>query len=261
MKVMCLHSQQEIEAFLRRNPFLHLYSLGDLDDFFWPYTTWYALKEQQQITQLALLYSGTSLPTLLGLTEEPTDRMRELLQSILHLLPVRMYAHVSGNLATVFADDYHLHSHGIHYKMALIYKAQLETIDTARVVPLSISDVDELEALYRLSYPGNWFDPRMLETGCYYGIRQEKVLVSVAGIHVYSPHYKVAALGNVTTHPAYRGKGLATAVCAKLCQSLLQTVDYIGLNVKADNHSAIRSYGRLGFEYIATYEECALERK
>ena len=85
MKVMCLHSQQEIEAFLRRNPFLHLYSLGDLDDFFWPYTTWYALKDQQQITQLALLYTGTSLPTLLGLTEEPTDGMRELLQLLLRI--------------------------------------------------------------------------------------------------------------------------------------------------------------------------------
>ena len=50
--------------------------------------------------------------------------------------------------------------------MGLVHKEQVETIDTARVVQLSGSDVDELEALYRLSYPGNWFDPRMLETGC-----------------------------------------------------------------------------------------------
>ena len=261
MKAMSLHSQEEIAAFLRKNPFLHLYALGDLDDFFWPYTTCYALKDQQQILQLALLYTGTSLPTLLGLTEEPTDQMRELLQSILHLLPIRLYTHVSGDLATVFARDYHLHSHGAHYKMGLIHREQVETVDTSRVVPLSSSDVNELEALYRLSYPGNSFDPRMLETGCYYGIRQGKELVSVAGIHVYSPKYKVAALGNVTTHPAYRGQGLATIVCAKLCQSLLQTVEYIGLNVNADNLSAIHAYERLGFEYVATYEECALERK
>src|SRR5438874_8730545 len=130
MKVMCLHSQQEIEAFLRRNPFLHLYSLGDLDDFFWPYTTWYALKDNQQITQLALLYTGTSLPTLLGLTEEPTDGMHELLHLLLHLLPARLYTHLSGDLATVFADDYHIHSHGIHYKMGLVHKVQVEAVDT-----------------------------------------------------------------------------------------------------------------------------------
>jgi GNAT superfamily N-acetyltransferase len=261
MRVMFLHSQQEIEAFLRRNPFLHLYALGDLDDFFWPYTTWYALTDRQQIAQLALLYTGTPLPVLLGLTEEPTDQMRELLESMLHLLPIRLYTHVSGDLARVFARDYHLHSHGAHYKMGLIHKEQVETVDTAPVVPLFSSDLDELEALYRLSYPGNSFDPRMLETGCYYGIRRGKEIVSVAGIHVYSPKYNVAALGNVTTHPAYRGQGLATIVCAKLCQSLLQTVNYIGLNVKADNLSAIHAYERLGFEYMATYEECALERK
>src|SRR5947209_9538203 len=160
MKVMSLHSQQELEAFLRKNPFLHLYSLGDLDDFFWPYTTWYALKDQQQIMQLALLYTGSSLPTLLGLTEEPTDQMGELLQSILHLLPTRLYTHLSGDLAMVFADDYQVHSHGAHYKMGWVHKEQVETVDTAQVVPLSGSDVDELQVLYRLSYPGNWFDPR-----------------------------------------------------------------------------------------------------
>ncbi len=56
MKAICLHSKEEIEKFLRRNTFLHLYSIGDLDDFFWQYTTCYALKENQKITQLALLY-------------------------------------------------------------------------------------------------------------------------------------------------------------------------------------------------------------
>ena len=55
--------------FLRQNTFLHLYEIGDLDDFFWQYTTWYALKVQNQIQQLVLLYTGTPyLPTLVGLT-------------------------------------------------------------------------------------------------------------------------------------------------------------------------------------------------
>src|SRR5437870_2606172 len=121
MKALCLHSQQEIEKFLRHNTFLHIYAIGDLDDFFWPYTTWYALRDPQlqHITQLALFYTGTSLPVLLGITEEP-DIMRELLQSILYLLPKRFYTHLSGDLASVFAHDYHIQSHGPHYKMALV---------------------------------------------------------------------------------------------------------------------------------------------
>jgi predicted GNAT family acetyltransferase len=85
--------------------------------------------------------------------------------------------------------------------------------------------------------------------------------VGVAGIHVYSERYKVAALGNVTTHPEFRGQGVATAAVAKLCRELAHTVDNIGLNVKADNPGAIASYKRLGFEIIATYEECTVEAK
>ncbi|HCF30395.1 MAG TPA: GNAT family N-acetyltransferase [Cyanobacteria bacterium UBA11049] len=261
MKPVCLHAKDQIEAFLCRHPFLHLYSIGDLDDFFWNYTTWYAFLDQQQIEQLVLLYTGTSLPVVLGLSEEPTDLIEELLQSIAHLLPKRFYAHLSGDLATVFADDYQIESHGLHLKMALSNSALLDTADTSDVIPLSAADRGELEDLYRLAYPGNWFEPRMLETGHYYGIRRGAALVSVAGVHVYSQQYKVAALGNITTHPQFRGQGLAKVVCAKLCKDLWQKVEHIGLNVKADNYSAIACYTKLGFKAIATYEEYLLELK
>src|SRR5713226_7873556 len=265
MKAICLHSKEEIEKFLRRNTFLHLYSIGDLDDFFWPYTTWYAFKgnhddpDHQKITQLVLLYSGLPLPTLLGITKEPTDEMYALLQSIIPLLPKRFSAHLSGDTATALANDYHAHSYGKHYKMALLNKARLAAIDISNVVSLTVADLPEIEALYRASYPENCFDPRMLETGCYYGMRNGRDLVSIAGIHVYSPRYKVAALGNVTTHPDFRGQHLGTTVCAKLCEELLRTVNHIGLNVQADNISAISCYKRLGFERIATYEEYTFE--
>src|SRR5437868_2648858 len=155
MRAICLHDKQTIEAFLRQNTFLHLYEIGDLDDFFWQYTTWYALQDQYaQINQLALLYTGGTTPVLLGLNED-------------------------------------------------------------------------LEELYSISYPGNWFDARMLETDHYFGIYDGKQLASIAGIHVYSPHYKVAVLGNVTTHPDYRKLGMGTATCAKLCQVLYHSVEHI----------------------------------
>lgn len=262
MKVVCLYAKDEIEAFLRRHTFLHLYSLGDLDDFFWHYTTWYALKDEKRIEQLVLLYdTGTSIPVLLGLTEEPTDLMAELLRSIVYILPKKFYAHLSGDVASILADDYQIKSHGLRYKMALTDSSRLDTVDTSFANPLITSDRSELEELYKVSYSDNWFEPRMLETGYYYGIRRGGALVSVAGVHVFSEKYKVAALGNITTHPLFRGQGLATVVCAKLCQELLPTVEYIGLNVKADNQSAISCYAKLGFKCIATYGEYSLELK
>jgi predicted GNAT family acetyltransferase len=99
----------------------------------------------------------------------------------------------------------------------------------------------------------------MLETGRYVGIRRDRELVCVAGVHVWSPTWRVAALGNVATLPAARGNGLATAACATLCRILLDDgIETISLNVRADNHAAIRAYEKLGFAHAADYDEVEL---
>jgi predicted GNAT family acetyltransferase len=121
--------------------------------------------------------------------------------------------------------------------------------------------LDDLLRLYDESYPGNWFDPRMLQTRQYFGLRVNCRLVSVAGVHAYSQAYRVAAIGNVVTHPAHRNKGYAKLVTARLCQSLLEKVNHVGLNVKADNAAAIACYRGLGFEIVAPYGEFTIEGK
>jgi RimJ/RimL family protein N-acetyltransferase len=153
--------------------------------------------------------------------------------------------------------------------MILAHPERLELVDASipdasirsagKVTRLEAADLPALQALYEASYPGNWFDPRMLETGCYYGFRSGMEILSVAGIHVYSPSYRVAALGNITTHPAHRGRGLCISVTARLCHVLLQEMDFIGLNVKADNAAAIHCYEKLGFERAGEYEEYLIE--
>ncbi len=259
MPTVCLHDKAAIAACLRRNPYLHLYTLGDLDDFFWPYTIWYGLTDgAQQLQQVVLVYTASQPPTLLALADEPGDSMRELLRSLLPLLPRQLHAHVSGHLAENFRPDYTIQSHGPHLKMALQDPSQLQAFETAGIDQLSKVDLPQIRELYQASYPGNWFDPRMLATGFYFGARRADKLVSIAGVHVYSQAYNAAAIGNVTTLPELRGQGLGAAVCARLCQALLRSVSYVGLNVKADNRSAIRVYERLGFQRIATYEECGL---
>jgi len=101
----------------------------------------------------------------------------------------------------------------------------------------------------------------MLETGQYFGIRKAGKLVIIAGIHVYSPQYGVAVLGNIATAPNDRSKGYGTIVTARVCQSLLQDAAHIGLNVTAGNAAAIRCYEKLGFEAVAEYGECMMRRK
>jgi RimJ/RimL family protein N-acetyltransferase len=260
--IVNLHARDEVEAFCRRHPLLHIYALGDLDDFFWPYTTWYALREEGRVKQLVLLYSDCSLPTLLAYAEEPLPSMCDLLRGLLRVLPRRFYAHFMHGVAHVLAEDYRITPHGAYHKMGLTDSSRLAALDGSEAVPLSGADLDELQALYSASYPGNFFIPRMLETGHYFGIRRGGALVSVAGVHVYSPRYRVAALGNIATRPDFRGQGLATAVTARLSQELRGAgIEHVGLNVHADNLGALACYQKIGFERIADYGEYTLEMK
>jgi predicted GNAT family acetyltransferase len=145
--------------------------------------------------------------------------------------------------------------------MALLNETPISRLDCSGVARLDMKEFPAIQALYKESYPENWFDPRMLETGQYFGILEENRLVSIAGIHVYSPQYKVAALGNIATLPTHRNKGYGSQVTAKLCQSLKSEGIRIGLNVKADNNAAISCYKRLGFETVASYGEFMIQRK
>ncbi len=259
MKMVCLHEKPPIEAFLRRSTFLNLYGLGDLDDRLWPHTTWYAMEEGGEVRAVALMYSGLSLPVLLALGDEELPVLRDLVCRIRPLLPPRFYAHLSGDLSRVLASDYVARPYGLHYKMALMNPDRLAGCDGGEAARLTSADLAELQCFYCESYPETAFEPSMLEVGPFYGLRESGRLVSVAGVHIYSPQYRVAALGNVATHPDCRGRGHARKAVRCLCRSIRDKVDHIGLNVKASNVSAIRCYGALGFNVIGQYEECMLE--
>ena len=260
MRTIRLNDKTRIEAFLRKNPLLHVYSLGDLDDFFWPHTTWYALEEADAVREMALVYSATPPPVLLAMSDD-APAMAQLVASIVPFLPGRLYSHLTPGVKDALSNHYRLDSHGLHYKMALRDPSRLAGVDCSAVTRLAEGDLANVLQLYESAYPGNWFDPRMLQTGQYFGIRLAGELISVAGIHVYSGSYRVAALGNVTTHPAHRGRGYAQATTAKLCRSLLESVDHVIANVKADNAPALACYRKLGFEFIAPYEEYMLDAK
>jgi ribosomal protein S18 acetylase RimI-like enzyme len=187
--------------------------------------------------------------------------MEALLTELSPQLPQRVYAHLSPGLDPLFTPEYMLEHHGEHNKMVLTDPARLDEFDTGQVVPLGIDRLPELESLYQAAYPGNWFDARMLKTGQYVGIRSlQGALICVAGVHVFSERYRVAALGNITTHPDFRGQGLATTATAGLCKRMVEKVDVIGLNVLTSNQSAIHAYKKVGFEIITTYHEWMMAR-
>ncbi len=260
-KISVITDHELLERYLRRDTALNIYLLGDLDDFFWPHTTWYGLCSGDEVQALALLYRPSGLPTLIVLINGDMRPAFELLAALAPDLPDKVYAHLTPGLDEALATNFDRDNHGDHFKMILRYPAKLALAPSRQSVQLTIEDETEIAAFYRASYPGNWFDSRMLETGHYWGIRIDNQLVAAGGVHVYSQRYRVAALGNIATHPDFRGRGLAGDVTAAICTGLLNTVAEIGLNVKADNNAAISCYRRLGFEVTAIYQEILLTRR
>jgi len=261
--VVELRDRDVLAAFLRRRPAANAYALGDLDDFFWPHTRWLGWAVDGGLAQVALLYDEPDPPVLLALAEDPEAAMAELLLAASERLPSTVYAHLSPSLLTPIAPALIPTTEpAAHRKLGLVRPEALAPYDTEEIDPLSTSDLDEVERFYARAFPGTWFQARMLETGRYVGVRREGELVCVAGVHVWSPTWRVAALGNVATLPEARGAGLATAACARLCRLLLDDgIDTISLNVRADNGAAIRAYEKLGFAQAADYLEVTLERR
>jgi predicted GNAT family acetyltransferase len=255
--VVEVRDREAIACFLRRRAAVHAYELGDLDDFFWPHTRWLTWQRDGRIEQLALLYDEPDPPVLLALAEEPQEGMADLLRAVAPSLPRSLYAHLSPGLVPALAPSLEPMTEQVaHHKLGLVDPERLSQHDTADIELLGPPDLDEIERFYASAYPGTWFHARMLETGRYVGIRRAGSLACVAGVHVWSPAWGVATLGNVATLPEARGLGLATAACARLCLILLgDGIDVVSLNVRADNRAALRAYEKLGFAHAADYVE------
>ena len=184
--------------------------------------------------------------------------MAELLAAITWSLPSVLYTHATPALLDTLAERYAIEDAEPHRKFAL-ERTDLLDQHAVETEILTREQLDEVESFYAAAYPGTWFAPRMLATGRYVGVRHDGRLACIAGVHVHSPTWRVAALGNVATLPELRGRGLARGACASLCRLLLDDgIETISLNVRADNGAAIASYERLGFAPVAEYVEASL---
>ena len=128
-------------------------------------------------------------------------------------------------------------------------------------VRLRGSDIGRVNQLYSTEGGPASYTSRHIDDGVYYGVIQEDTLVSIAGTHVDSPAERVAVVGNVFTHPLYRGGGLATIATSAVTAALLEHCDLVALTVEAANEPALAVYNRLGYREECTLYETAAVRK
>ncbi|MEU5995471.1 GNAT family N-acetyltransferase [Spirillospora sp. NPDC047418] len=117
-------------------------------------------------------------------------------------------------------------------------------IDTG-VVELGADDVPDMLDLVARTRPGPFW-ARTRELGTYVGVRENGVLVAVAGERLRPPGW--TEISTVCTAPEARGRGHAARLVRTLAARIVSRDECPFLHVAEANTGAIALYERLGFK-------------
>jgi predicted GNAT family acetyltransferase len=119
-----------------------------------------------------------------------------------------------------------------------------EPENTDEVVELTAADVPDMLQLIAIAQPGP-FLARTIEMGRYFGIRQDGMLVAMAGQRFRLNGY--CEVSAVCTHPDWRGKGYARLLSSIVVNKIWKDNSVPFLHVDPKNALAIRIYESLNF--------------
>lgn len=247
-----------LEEFLRPFPVENAYMLGYLDPAYEPECRWYARVDDEGVRTLVLIYEGLSRPAMF--VTGRADGVAPLLKSIRNELPQRVLGRSPRGLLDAVKTAYQPGRELLEMQRMGLNRSTFQARDKGGEDPivevLSHRDTGAMMKTYAF-WPDHFFEPYQLSSGLYFGIRgdEDGVIASIAGIHNLSERYDVAAIGNLVTHPDYRGRGYARRCTAVLLRHLFERVGLVTLDVQAGNAPAIRTYQHFGFQQAAEYFE------
>lgn len=250
MRVRQVTDPARLFSILNRERLYAAYAIGDLEPPLFHQTQW-IVSESQGAMALGLMFTGLSVPILFMMGQ--VDGVAAILDRTLRP-PTAFFTCRAEHLAAVI-HCYELDERLEMWRMALTAPTFCPDPAQDRPVRLYPDDLRELNMLYELAH-AQAFAPYQVEQGIFYGVHVAGQLVATAGTHIVSPTYRIAAVGNVFTHPAHRGRGYATACTSAVVRDLLQLgCRDVVLNVNVHNDIALRVYERLGFQRHCRYIE------
>lgn len=126
---------------------------------------------------------------------------------------------------------------------------------------LSSGDTPDVNALNASESAGISYRGSQIRDGVYFGAYVDDQLVAMAGTHAVSRIERIAVLGNVFTHPAYRNHHFALQATSAVTSALFDTCDEVVLTVDPRNEPAVRAYTRLGYAEDRRLMESAVTRR
>jgi len=239
----------EIRGLLNEDRGYAAYALGDLSPGFREYSRWYVAGRGRRPEALILLFERLNPPALFCFG--PADGV--LAAAARADLPERVY--FTGLDEHVDAAASWLRFEGrIPMWRMVVSPEDFRPMGLERARRLGMDDLPALSRLY-MHGGADAFAPYQLEQGVFYGCWDGDDLIAVAGTHLVAPQERVAAVGNVFTHPAHRRRGLGAAVTSAVTAELLERGMDVVLNVSQENVSAVALYERLGYRRYCPFLE------
>ncbi len=262
-----LTDERVLLAYLQHDRIYAAYAIGDLEPGLFADTTWYGAVDAGPIEALVMVYAGLTPPVLfaMGLPEGVDFILAQA------NLPPQVYVTCRSRHLPIVQTHYAWREVRSMLRMR-VHPADFYPYDfEGSLVPLTADDVPGLQALYAQGgeFAPDAFDPRQLDDGIFYGIFDaepqgtggaHRRLVAAAGTHLIARAYGIGAVGNIYTHPAYRGLGYASAVTSAVTADLLAAGLDVVLNVQEDNDHALRIYQRLGYQIHCRFFEGPAQR-
>jgi GNAT superfamily N-acetyltransferase len=262
---------------LLRDAAANAYALADLQPRYAPHCRWFVQRAAGEVA-VALLYVGLEPPIFMA-TGPPALIASALRQAE---LPPSLYMSVSAEVFGVL-QDYYDFGDDVRpmWRMALDaeYSGPGDVAnapawpDGRRLVQLRAEDASRLTALYAHggAFAPDTFDAYQLDDGAFFGVEDASgALLAAGGTHIVDVTGGVAAIGNMYTHPQWRGQGLARTVLAAIVAALRglcskrrqqqeeqeeQGLPLIVLNVDQRNHTAAHLYRQYGFRVHCEFLE------
>ena len=243
-----------IAALLNRKRLFAAYALAQLEPDAFPRAEYWSNTTPEGTAVVCHSRAGLGDATVvLG----PSDAVTAILS--VHPGPHQTFATADPEHLPGLEEAYYIAEHRIMWRMHLT--AATFTAKGNQAVRLHGNQVRALNQLYGSEGAPTSYRAQHIDGGCYYGVVDAGRLVAAAGTHAISPTYGIAVVGNVFTHPKYRGRGLATETTSAVVAALLQHCDDIVLSMDPTNAPAVKAYEALGFRAVGEIVEAAAWRR
>ena len=242
IKIDAHASADAARAFLERDRLMAAYALADIDQPEVEGARWWIARRDGDIAAVVLIVEGLPFRPCFatGASDGLAAIFREAIREPRVLLATPPRSRGAIEMTYRFERVDHMRRMNVNI---LRFRPSINQ----EVRRLTADDLDSVIDLYGHA-SRTYFTPERIRREIYFGVYQADILVSAAGTHVRSTRSGLAAVGNVLTRLAYRGRGMARSCTSAVTETALELHRDIVLNVREDNAPAIAVYERLGFQ-------------